>query len=107
VEYRDLDEESQIAEVAKLVPNILAKYGVEAQSVENVNHSYNSTFKVQSATGEYALRINLGSARSTNQVLAEMQWLEALAEEGSMSSSTKWVELLPCCKNLPRTSLFS
>ena len=84
VEYRDLDEESQIAEVAKLVPNILAKYGVEAQSVENVNHSYNSTFKVQSATGEYALRINLGSARSTNQVLAEMQWLEALAEEGSL-----------------------
>ncbi len=84
MEYRDLDQDSQIAEVQKLVPSLLAKYGITAKSVENVNHSYNSTFKIESASGDYALRVNLGVSRQVNQVLAEMQWLEVLAEEGSL-----------------------
>jgi Ser/Thr protein kinase RdoA (MazF antagonist) len=77
--YTELDEATQIAEVEKLVPELLARYGLAADHVENVNHSYNSSFKVISGDQAYALRINLGSDKSSAEVLAEMQWLEALA----------------------------
>lgn len=76
--YQDMNEDEQIAEVQKLVPRILAQYGIEASAIENVNHSYNSSFQIQSNQGTYALRINLGSDKCQDEVLAEMQWLEAL-----------------------------
>jgi Ser/Thr protein kinase RdoA (MazF antagonist) len=83
--YQDLDEAGQIAEVQKLVPGILSQYGIEAKAIENVNHSFNSSFKITTDTGaELALRINLASSKSSNEVLAEMQWLEQLSENGSV-----------------------
>jgi Ser/Thr protein kinase RdoA (MazF antagonist) len=85
MEYTELDEDGQVVEVQKIVPALLSQYGIEASSVENVNHSFNSSFKVTSTSGdEYALRINLGSGKNPDQVLAEMQWLELLAEARSV-----------------------
>ena len=83
--YQDMNEEEQIAEVEKLVPGILAQYGIEAKAIENVNHSFNSSFKITTDKGaELALRINLASSKSSNEVLAEMQWLEQLSEEAEV-----------------------
>ena len=83
--YIDLDEESQVAEVAKELPALLAMYGIEAVAITNVNHAFNSSFKIVSTMGEeFALRINLGSGKSHSEVLAEMQWLEALHHDGSV-----------------------
>jgi len=85
MEYTEMDEEAQIAAVKQIVPDILHQYGIEAVSVESVNHSFNSSFKITDAKGaEYALRINLASGKSKNEVLAEMQWLEALNLDGSV-----------------------
>jgi Ser/Thr protein kinase RdoA (MazF antagonist) len=87
MEYTELDEDGQVVEVQKLVPGLLSQYGIESSSVENVNHSFNSSFKVTSTRGdEYALRINLGSGKKPDEVLAEMQWLEALAQDGSVKA---------------------
>jgi Ser/Thr protein kinase RdoA (MazF antagonist) len=83
--YIDLDEESQIAEVEKELPALLALYGIEAVTVANVNHAFNSSFKIVSTMGEeFALRINLGSGKSHNEVLAEVQWLDELHHDGSV-----------------------
>jgi len=83
--YEELAEDAQISEVQQLVPGILAQYGISASSVENVSHSFNSSFKITDTKGEeYALRINLASVKSNNEVLAEMQWLESLALDGSV-----------------------
>jgi len=83
--YIDLDEESQIAEIEKKLPALLALYGIEAVTVANVNHAFNSSFKIVSKMGEeFALRINLGSGKSQSEVLAEMHWLEALHQDGSI-----------------------
>ena len=80
-----MDEEAQVAAVQELVPGILKQYGIEASSVENVNHDFNSTFKITTSNGDdLALRINLSMGKSGKEVLAEMQWLEALAEDGSV-----------------------
>ncbi len=63
--YEELDGVAQIAEVQKLVPGILAEYGIEAKASENVNHSFNSSFKITDSKGEeYALRVNLASGKS-------------------------------------------
>ena len=80
-----MDEDAQIAAVQELVPGILSQYGIEAAAMKNVNHSFNSAFRITDTKGnEYALRINLASGKSINEVMAEMQWLEALAEDGSV-----------------------
>lgn len=85
MEYTELDEDGQVAAVQGLVPGILKQYGIEASSVENVNHDFNSTFKITTSNGDdLALRINLSMGKSGKEVLAEMQWLEALAEDGSV-----------------------
>ncbi|NBW73614.1 MAG: hypothetical protein EBR26_04325, partial [Microbacteriaceae bacterium] len=81
--YTQLDEAGQIAEVMKLVPGLLAQYGIQANEITNANHGFNSTFKVVAQGNSYALRINLGSSKSANEILAEMQWLEALDGEVS------------------------
>ncbi len=83
--YQDMNEVEQIAQVQNIVPGILAQYGIEAKAIENVNHSFNSSFKITTDKGaELALRINLASNKSSNEVLAEMQWLEQLSEEAEV-----------------------
>ena len=83
--YQDMNEVEQIAQVQNIVPGILAQYGIEAKAIENVNHSFNSSFKITTDKGaELALRINLASTKSSNEVLAEMQWLEQLSEEAEV-----------------------
>jgi Ser/Thr protein kinase RdoA (MazF antagonist) len=85
MEYTQLDEEAQIAAVQELVPGILRQYGVEPKEIKNVNHAFNSSFKITDSQGQdLALRINLSSHKSGDEVLAEMQWLEALSLEGSV-----------------------
>jgi len=87
MEYTQLDEEAQIAAVQELVPGILRQYGIEAASIKNVNHDFNSSFKITTSKGDdLALRINLSMGKSGKEVLAEMQWLEALAEDGSVTA---------------------
>jgi len=87
--YTQLDEAGQIAEVTKLVPGLLAQYGIQANEITNANHGFNSTFKVVAQGNSYALRINLGSSKSANEILAEMQWLEALDGEVSAPRPVK------------------
>ena len=80
-----MDEEAQVALVQELEPVILSQYGIEPKSIKNVNHSFNSSFKITDSQGQgLALRINLASHKSGDEVLAEMQWLEALSQDGSV-----------------------
>ena len=82
-----MDEEAQVALVQELVPGILRQYGIEPKSIKNVNHSFNSSFKITDSQGQgLALRINLASHKSGDEVLAEMQWLEALSQDGSVTA---------------------
>ncbi|MFM7860568.1 MAG: hypothetical protein ACKO8C_04095, partial [Candidatus Nanopelagicaceae bacterium] len=57
--YTELSQEEQIQLISKAVPKFLVQYNLEQTSIENVNHGFNSSFKVTAVDGrKFALRIN-------------------------------------------------
>jgi len=107
VHYTKLSEAEQIAHVEKMVPVLLGDYGIEAASIENVNHAFNSSFRVVSTdSAEFAVRINLGAGKSRDEVAAEVQWLEALDRDGSILAPrpVRTVEG-ECCSSIHFTPL--
>ena len=79
--YTELSQEQQIELVAKAVPDFLAQYKLDGSTFKNVNHGFNSSFKVDALDGNsYALRINTNSKKSAAQVEAEIRLLELIAE---------------------------
>lgn len=78
--YTELSQEQQIELVAKAVPGFLAQYKLAGSTFKNVNHGFNSSFKVDAPDGcSYALRINTNSKKSAAQVEAEIRLLELIA----------------------------
>ena len=82
-EYSEMSQEEQIALLQEFATDVLVQYGLAIQSIECVNHAYNSTFKFTSTENKtYALRINTNSKKWPEHIWAEVQWLNALSEEG-------------------------
>jgi Ser/Thr protein kinase RdoA (MazF antagonist) len=82
VNYIDLSQDEQIALVSRFVPLILKQYPVEVETFVNINHGFNSSFKVTSKSGEhFALRINTNSKKSSSQVEAEIRLLELISSK--------------------------
>ena len=80
--YTELSQEQQIELVAKAVPDFLAQYKLDGSTFKNVNHGFNSSFKVDAPDGcSYALRINTNSKKSSAQVEAEIRLLELIASK--------------------------
>ncbi len=78
--FVELTQSKQIALLEEFAHNILNQYDFQAATIECVNHAYNTTFKIISEKNqEFALRINSNSTKSPHQILAEVQWLEALS----------------------------
>ena len=72
-EFADLSVEQQIETMLPLARQIVEGYGLGECELESINHEYNSTFKVTTASGEYfALRINVNSQRTLANLKAEM-----------------------------------
>ena len=85
--YRELSQEQQVELVANAVPDFLAQYKLEGSTFKNVNHGFNSSFKVDAPDGcSYALRINTNSKKSASQVEAEIRLLELIAENRVVDS---------------------
>ena len=82
VAYEDLDRAAQIAAMRRHARNVLAEYPIDVRSLRLVLHGFNTTFRVGTTTGEqFALRINVNSHRSPEQIAAEQEWLAALASD--------------------------
>ena len=82
VKYIELSQEEQIALISQFVPLIMAQYPVTVESFENINHGFNSSFKVSAISGElFALRINTNSKKNASEVLGEVLLLEYINQE--------------------------
>lgn len=85
--YTELSQEGQIQLLSEVVPKFLAQYQLDQATFQNVNHGFNSSFKVAAANGQnYALRVNTNSKKNESQVEAEVQLLELIANNQVIKS---------------------
>jgi Ser/Thr protein kinase RdoA (MazF antagonist) len=79
--FDKMTSEEQIASLAECVDSILGQYDLGQVETESINHEYNSTFKVTAESGaKYALRVNINSGRSLENLLAEVFWVSNIKD---------------------------
>lgn len=79
--FAEMATDEQIASLSACVAEILAGYDLGKTEFESINHEYNSTFKVTTATrNQFALRVNINSPRTFANLNAEVFWVNAITE---------------------------
>ena len=74
------------ARMRKLAFAALDQFDLRVARIRLSNHGFNTTYKVLTEDGQmFALRINLNSRKSPSDVLAEIEWIEALAKQGKVA----------------------
>ena len=86
-EYLEMSKDEQIALLQEFAEDILIQYGLKAESIECVNHGYNTTFKfVADDMKTYAMRVSSNFRKWPEHIWAEAQWLQELYREGSINA---------------------
>ncbi len=77
-----LSERAQVVRMRRVATDALRAYPITATRLRLLNHGFNTTFRVDTADGQrFALRINLNSRRTAQNLRAESAWLAALAND--------------------------
>ena len=80
--FSTLSHRAQIASLRATALEALGHFPVVLKRLRLLNHGFNTTFAIESEDGgRYALRLNVNSRRSPQQIGAEMAWLAALAHD--------------------------
>jgi Ser/Thr protein kinase RdoA (MazF antagonist) len=86
VSFVDLTQRQQLAVLRPVAQSACAQFGITPQSLRMVNHGFNTTYAVTTASGaRYALRLGTNSLRDPAGLAAELQWLDALAAAGQVA----------------------
>jgi Ser/Thr protein kinase RdoA (MazF antagonist) len=79
-----LSLENQIEHITELAREILLEYPFEVQALEVINFEFNATFAVSTSTNErYALRVNVNSERTYENLLGEIALVNFLVHNGA------------------------
>jgi Ser/Thr protein kinase RdoA (MazF antagonist) len=84
--YSSLSSRWQVAAIRCALVEMLDRYGIRDHPLSLRLHAYNTTFRLQLLTGDVAVRVNMGSKRTIEQVRGEVAWTEALRQEGRVSA---------------------
>ena len=77
--FASMTIDEQIASMDGCLNEVLSHYDLGEYQTESINHEYNSTFKVTASSGEkFALRINVNSNRSSENLNAEICWVRSI-----------------------------
>jgi Ser/Thr protein kinase RdoA (MazF antagonist) len=60
---------------------VLRRFGIDDAGLTVLRHEHNTTFRVDSATGRFVLRLNRIGVHDERTIASEMAWLAALAED--------------------------
>jgi Ser/Thr protein kinase RdoA (MazF antagonist) len=72
--------QQQIESLSSCVAEIVGQYDLDVASTESINHEFNSTFKVTTSDGKrFALRINVNSTRTLENLKAEIFWVKTIS----------------------------
>lgn len=81
-EFSQLSSKAQIYRLRQTAFQALKAYPFEVRRLSLLNHGFNTTFRVDDTeNNKYALRLNVNSRRSIENVSAEVGWLDALARD--------------------------
>ena len=70
-----------------LATEALTRYGLSPEATaELCNVSENHTYRVEDASGTYALRVHRPGYRTAHQIECELQWVDALREDGAVDT---------------------
>jgi Ser/Thr protein kinase RdoA (MazF antagonist) len=83
-DFRELARDEQIKEVSSVVDEICSGYFTDDVSFELISFEFNATFKVQCRSETYALRININSSRTRENVIAEIAFIHHLREQSQV-----------------------
>jgi len=85
-DFSEQPEAVQIAKMSDLAHDFMTSFNVDVASIDSINHGYNSTFAVVAVDGtRYALRINVNSPRTPENLRAEVTWMSALHRSGRVA----------------------
>ncbi|MFM9874464.1 MAG: phosphotransferase enzyme family protein [Fimbriimonadaceae bacterium] len=77
--FADRSNRSQIATLHPYAKSFAQQFGLNPTLIQIANHGFNSTFKIKTDQGNYALRINTHSIRTPENIHAEVAWTAQLA----------------------------
>lgn len=81
-----LSQRAQVGRLRETALRALRAYPFEVRRLSLLNHGFNTTFRVDTQSGQkFALRLNVNSRRSPEQIAAEMAWLAALNRDTDLS----------------------
>ncbi len=89
LEFFDLPVEEQQKSLTTFAAELLKAYGINDAKVSCINFEFNATFAVESDSGiKYALRININSTRTVENMQAEVQWVRHLNRTSGINTPT-------------------
>jgi len=88
-EFFDLPAEEQQKSLTAFATELLKNYGIHDAKVSCINFEFNATFAVESESGvKYALRININSTRTVDNMKAEVEWVRHLNRTSGVQTPT-------------------
>ena len=88
-EFFDLPVEDQQNSLTNFANELLKDYGIRDAKVSCINFEFNATFAVESESGvKYALRININSTRTVDNMKAEVEWVRHLNRTSGVQTPT-------------------
>jgi Ser/Thr protein kinase RdoA (MazF antagonist) len=80
--YDALDDDSQVKVLRRVALLAADAYGLAVERLEPVLHGFNTTFRVDTASGgPLALRVNTNSVSTREHVAAQQAWVHAIARD--------------------------
>ena len=88
-EFFDLPAEDQQNSLTAFATELLKDYGIHGAKVSCINFEFNATFAIESESGaKYALRININSTRTVENMKGEIEWVRHLNRTSGIHTPT-------------------
>jgi len=89
IEFFVLPAEAQQSSLTLFAKELLKQYGITNAQVSCINFEFNATFSVETESGaKYALRININSSRTLENMKAEIEWVRHLNRTSGIHTPT-------------------
>ena len=87
--FFELPADEQQLSLTAFATELLKNYGIHGAKVSCINFEFNATFSVETDSGtKYALRININSTRSVENMKGEIEWVRHLNRTSGIHTPT-------------------